>query len=184
MGAPTEGDVIRAIDKMVRMKAMDTRPDDKGHRRIWHHSEVGGELISIVDDQGRVLQQELTLFEDFVLWHHGTRIRTGSMPPRADKLGPPDGALAKFDSTPSRERIDRLRKAFEGYGGSDNYLIHIKHLIEASRSSGFPAAAVVTRHASQLYGKRRGGGAPPLWVIALAAVAILGVVLLLLARRG
>jgi hypothetical protein len=179
----TPAQIIQAIDQLVRMKTAEEPPDLKGHRQIWHHSDAGGELVTIVDGTGRVVRQELTLFDDFVMWQPGARIRTGTMPARDDRNTAPIASKATYDTSPNRDRIDRVREAFDGYTGDDLYVQHIKRLVESTRHSGFPAASVVTRVVDDVRRPSKKGGSLPWALIALIGVAIVGLAMLALARR-
>jgi hypothetical protein len=167
------------------MKATEEPPDEKGHRRIWHHSDAGGDLVSVVDKTGRVVMQELYLFDDLMQWHHGARIRTGKAIEARTKVAAPTLNPASLDKATDRDLIERLRRAFEGYGGTDTYLLHAKRLIESSKASGFPASAVVTRAAGDLYRRSKSsGGVNKLVVIGLGAAALIGIALLVMSRSG
>jgi hypothetical protein len=185
MQAHTTTEVIRAIDQMVRMKATEEAPDVKGQRQIWHHSDGGGELVTLVDKTGRVLRQEFTLFDDFVLWQPGARIRTGTMPAREDRRSVPSATKVTFDAAPNRDRIERLREAFDGYAGDEPYVVHIKRLIDSTRHSGFPAASIVTRALVDVRGgkKKKKGGVSPA-VLIIAGLALLGLIALVISRHA
>ncbi len=183
----TEGDAIRAITTLARMKAVESAPDAQGHRQIWHHSPTGAELVSVVDETGRLRRQELTLFTDFIQWQHGARIRTGEIPSRGDMLTPPTAGQVHFDLKPELDRIRRVRAAFEGYEGAERYVQHMKRMVDSARATGLSAAVIITRLARDVTGARvrlgkRSGAGVNVRVVAIAALALAGLALLVFAR--
>lgn len=132
------------------MKAVESAPDARGHREIWHAGGVEADLVSHVDATGRVLQQELRLFDDYLVWRHGARLRTGRVRPRTHAVAPRQDEI-DFDLTPSRELLERARLAAETYRGADPY---VQHLVRMLGVHGMAGAAVVTRPSHELLQRR------------------------------
>jgi hypothetical protein len=132
MPSPAVSSPIRTL---VRQQQEDT--DDRGNRLIRHVGESAF-LTSRVDAKGRLIRQEFLLGEDFVVWQHGTRLRTGIC---RDPAAPQS---AKFDLNPSRTRIERARLAAEAYRGEDRYIKHLARVVGLTAGLGMPGAEVVT----------------------------------------
>jgi hypothetical protein len=115
----------------------DEETDDHGHRVI-RHVGLGAYLTSRVDQKGRLLRQELLLGQDFVVWQHGTRIRTGIC------LDPEQPHAATYDLNPSRTRMEKARLAVQSYTGKDKYVRHLARVVVLSAGLGMAGAEVVT----------------------------------------
>jgi hypothetical protein len=123
------------IDTLVRQEFEDV--DDNGNRMIRHLGD-GAYLTSRVDQRGRLLRQELLLGEDFLVWQHGTRLRTGLC------HRPDEPQRAIYDPSPSRTRIETIRLAIQGYRGKDKYIRHLSRVVVHTSGLGMAGAEVVT----------------------------------------
>jgi hypothetical protein len=183
MRSPQE--LKQAVDSLFRIRAVESPPDAAGSRRIWHRGTAGAELFTEVDAQGRVVRQELTLFEELVRWDREHGFRRGEVEvQRAEapvKPEPLDGAA----------RLGRAAGALEGYGGQDRFLQHLReHVVAEVRGSPrLTAAQPITRGAHRVQAELAGArpdGAPArapggrLLLVALLAVTLLAAVAALL----
>lgn len=166
-----------AVQSMCRVRASESPPGADGLKSVWHQGGEGADLISTVDAQGRVVRQELTLFEDHLLWRAEIGISTGTV--RADKAagGIKGSDLVQLDPKLDRGRLERMDEALRDYAGEDRYLAHVKRLV-ANALAGLTefAADEVTSAASPPAApppQERGGGK---W-IALGVAAALAVTL-------
>ena len=64
MTHPSPEKLKAAVQALYRVRAVEGPPGDNGHRSVWHMCAQGAELLSLVDMEGRVQRQELTLLED------------------------------------------------------------------------------------------------------------------------
>ena len=108
----TPQELQQAVDSMFRIRAVESPPDAQGCRRIWHRGTAGAELLTEVDETGRVISQELTLFEDRLRWDRERGF--GGFPLEED---PPLG---------------RAAAALAGYAGADRFLKHLQAQVTAA----------------------------------------------------
>jgi hypothetical protein len=123
------------FEALVRQQSEDE--DDHGNRLI-RHVGPGLFLTSRVDAKGRLLRQELLLGQDFVVWQHGTRLRTGVC------TDPALPQAAQYDASPSRTRIEKARLAAQRYLGRDRYIKHLARVLVTTAGLGMAGAEVVT----------------------------------------
>jgi hypothetical protein len=163
------------LETLVRQKAED---EDPNGNRLIRHVGKGALLTSRVDGKGRLLRQELLLGQDFVVWQHGTRIRTGVC------LEPDRPEAAQYDVHPSRSRLERARQAAESYLGKDRYVKHLSRVLVLTAGLGMAGAEVVTVSEDAAAAERArqrvvpGGGLASRRNLGLAVSAMLVVVLL------
>jgi len=152
----TPQELRQAVDSMFRIRAVESPPDASGSRRIWHRGTGGAELFTVVDAQGLVLRQELTLFEELVRWdrEHGFQ-RSEAQPVRAEGVA----------------SLGRAAGALESYGGADRFLRHLKDRVVAE-VRGAPAPP---RSRRERPGRPPRSGArswlQPRWPLALVGLA-------------
>lgn len=144
MGRNSPSDLKAAVQALTRISAVESSYDKEG-RAVWHKGEGDAELVSWVDQRGRLLKQLFVLFVDVVFWQHGQRVRTGALKKRSDLLSMPGPGDVLFDGTPDRERLGRAKLAIEGYDGADKYVKHLTRVVDLSSSFAVAGAAVVTR---------------------------------------
>lgn len=130
MGQPTQEALDAAVQALVRIRAVESPPGDDGLRTVWHRSAQDADLVSYVDSNGHVVQQELTLVGDYFRWNsrHGlsTGLKIGVA--RAANGGPSDGTV-QLDKSLSADRVVRAHHAFQGYGGDDRYLRNMSRIL-------------------------------------------------------
>jgi hypothetical protein len=145
-----------AIKAFYRVRAVEKPPEPDGTREVWHQAAPGVELLGVVNPDGTLAQQELTLFEDHVHWYRRGGLRTGKFrdPSRHDS---PSGDGIIFDPTPSKERLERMAGLLAAYDGSDKHLLHMRDLISAgAKGETWNDARIV----SGLKGEQSGTHAP------------------------
>jgi hypothetical protein len=151
---------------MFRNRAVESPADATGSRRIWHRGTGGAELLTEVDARGRVLRQELTIFDDVVRWHRDRGFERAGLEVSG---AAPGGGLT------------RAAGALEAYAGQDRFLQHLKDQVAtevhgAPRRDGGPPASGLSR--PRPGATRLGPGWPV--VVALAGLALAAALLWLL----
>jgi hypothetical protein len=128
---PTADQVRAAINALYRVRAVEKAPEADGTREIWHQSATGADLLSVLNAEGKLTQQQLTLFSDVIHWSPRGGLRSGRVHDPSD--GEPisgDGTL--FDPALSSERLKRAHDAISAYEGKDGYLIHLRDVLAAA----------------------------------------------------
>lgn len=145
MSQRTDEERVSAVESMFRIRAVESPPDDRGTRTIWHRGLKGAELVTDVDGTGRVTRQELSLFDDVVVWGEAG-LKTGeSQTPPSRRPKPSEGLT--WDTTGGEARLDRVGKALKRYRGSDRYIQHLRDVLGVSDEAGVPIDAPITRSA-------------------------------------
>lgn len=150
----TEADRITAVESMYRIRAVESPPDANGRRTIWHRGAKGAELVSEVDEEGRVVRHELTLFDDSLSWDRENGFRgarvvkdggNAAMPPSATLETPPANDL-------TAPVLERATGALRGYRGEDKIIAHLREvLVRAAKGRGmFADLGEVTRSAGEV----------------------------------
>lgn len=151
MGPPLQEALESAVQALVRIRAVESPPGDDGLRTVWHRSAHDADLVSYVDAQGHVVQQELTLLGDYFRWNsrHGlsTGVKTGVA--RAANGGGSEGSV-HLDPSLSAERVLRAHQALQGYAGDDRYLRNISRILRMVATGLRPSHEVtVSRSGSE-----------------------------------
>jgi hypothetical protein len=166
MRSPQE--LQRAVDSMVRMRAVESPPDASGSRRIWHHGASGAELLTEIDARGRVLRQELTMFDEVVRWDRDQGFERAGLAVSAATAAPGGG-------------LNRAAGALAAYAGQDRFLQHLKDQLAAEvRGGPAPAAGPPAQGpvGARPWTSRLARGRPV--ALALAGIALAAVLLWLL----
>ena len=128
---PTPDQVRTAVLALYRVRAVEKPPEADGTREVWHRSGSGVDLLSVVDFEGKLTQQELTLFADVMHWSRRGGLRSGRVQdPSASEPSSGDGV--RFDPALSAERLKRSHDAIAGYAGDDSYLQHLRDMLGAA----------------------------------------------------
>ncbi len=144
MSNPDLDRLAAAVKALYRIRAVERPPGPDGFREVWHHCPQGADLVSLVDAEGRLVRQELTLLEDLLRWTPGDGVTTGASR-AAGTGGQPSVALVSLDAEPSAPRLARARRALSGFSGADPYLRHVKQAIDlAGQGRPIADAPVVT----------------------------------------
>jgi hypothetical protein len=93
--------------------------------------------MSLVDDEGRVRRQELTLLEDHYVWASGQGVRTGRLEREAAE------AVVKPDPQLVPHRLMRAAQAMGNYTGQDRYILHIQRVLALAREGLEMAEGVI-----------------------------------------
>ncbi|MDP3237152.1 MAG: hypothetical protein Q8S33_15450 [Myxococcales bacterium] len=145
MAQRTDEERVSAVESMFRIRAVESPPDERGTRTIWHRGLKGAELVTDVDASGRVTRQELSLFDDVVVWSDGG-LKTGESAAPPSKRPKPSEGLT-WDTAGGAERLDRIGTALKRYRGSDRYIQHVRDVLGVSDDAGVPIDAPITRTA-------------------------------------
>ena len=128
---PTPDQVRTAINALNRVRAVEKPAEADGTREVWHQAALDVDLLSVVDAEGKLTQQELTLFADVIHWSRRGGLRTGrATDPSLPEPVSGDGTV--FDPSLVPERLQRTHAALSEYTGKDNYLIHLRDLLAAA----------------------------------------------------
>jgi len=116
-----------AVKALARIRVAETRDAD-GLRRVWHQA-ADVDLLSWVDDQGKLLRQELTLFGDHYQWTSNFGLRTGQVGALEGSSAAHASDLVALDPSVSKDRLQAAHAALAPYAGDDKYVQHIKHVV-------------------------------------------------------
>lgn len=119
-----------AINALRRIRAVERTSDEAGLREVWHHCPQGADLLSLVDGDGHLVRQELTLMGDFVRWVGRDGLSTGTTgeAPGSQAAKATDSLV--LDRTPSPTRVMRAFTALAAYAGDDRYLLHLREVLQ------------------------------------------------------
>ncbi|WP_224248603.1 hypothetical protein [Hyalangium gracile] len=148
MNNPSPEKLKEAVQALYRVRAVEGPPGDHGQRSVWHMCSQGAELLSLVDLEGRVQRQELTLLEDHYVWTSGEGLRTGRVEVEGGSKAGPASPIVHTDPQLVPLRLMRAAAALETYEGEDRYILHMKRVLALAReglamreaSSGSPSA--------------------------------------------
>ena len=126
---PTDEQCTEAVAALYRVRAVEKPPGSDGRKEVWHRASKGAELLSTVDGAGRLEEQELTLFKEVYFWRRGVGMKTGRLVGNEDVSS---RGNIMWDPSPAPVRLNRCRIAFQGYTGSDAYLLHIRDAVAAT----------------------------------------------------
>jgi hypothetical protein len=89
------------------------------------------ELLSFVDNEGRVQRQELTLLDEHCVWTSGVGLRTGRV--EQEGAARTETRVVHPDTQPVPARMLRAALALENYAGEDRYILHIQRVLALAR---------------------------------------------------
>jgi len=122
-----------AVQALYGVTAVEGPPGENGLRTVWHLCPDGAELLSLVDKDGRVQRQELTLLDDHYIWASGHGVRTGRLARGgANKVG---SAEVEVNADPQLvpHRLLRAAQALGTYTGQDRYILHMQRVLALAR---------------------------------------------------
>lgn len=130
-------DLQNAVESMFRIRAVESPPDERGLRKIWHRGVRGAELVSDVDASGRVVRHELTLFDDVIAWDKGNGFTTSAViaPEQREQ---PTPSTVEPDAGTSQARLERAANALKGYAGQDRFIQHVRDVLLAEFGPASP----------------------------------------------
>jgi len=143
MSQRTDEERVSAVESMFRVRALESPPDEKGLRTIWHRGLKGAELVSEVDPGGHVTRQELSLFDDVVVWGEGGLKTGAAAAPPSRRVEPADGL--RWDTDGGAERLERIVRALGRYRGSDRYIQHVRDVLGVADDAPVPGDAPISR---------------------------------------
>lgn len=131
MTEPSTERLKDAIQALYQSRPVEGPPGDDGQRSVWHLSPQGVELLSFVDNEGRVQRQELTLLDEHCVWTSGVGLRTGRV--EQEGAARTETRVVHPDAQPVPARMLRAALALEGYAGEDRYILHIQRVLALAR---------------------------------------------------
>lgn len=150
MNNPSPEKLKTAVQALYRVRAVEGPPGDNGQRSVWHMCAQGAELLSLVDLEGRVQRQELTLLDDHYVWTSGEGLRTGRVVQGGGSKANAASPIIQTDSQLVPFRLMRAALALETYEGEDRYILHIKRVLALAREGlELREASVVTYSAER-----------------------------------
>ncbi len=178
---------------MYRIRAVESPPDEKGARTIWHRGTSGAELVSWVDAAGHVTRQELSLFEETITWDRSLGLQTGvTKEGDGSKAMKPSDAMIVDDASAVRlERVGRARAALAEYTGDDKFIAHLRQIVtDAGDGNALGAFHEVTRSANTVRldlakaanAPRATAPSPWPWLVVAAVALTIALLLVLFAR--
>jgi hypothetical protein len=120
---------------MFRIRAVESPPDSGGLRKVWHRGARHAELVSEIDEAGRVARHEFSLFDDVVIWERGRGFVTGVAQMEGSTRG---AANVAFDLTTDADRLTRIAAALQPYGGRDRIIAHLRELVVTTQEGRQP----------------------------------------------
>jgi hypothetical protein len=147
----TEADRRAAVESMLRIRAVESPPDAEGRRTIWHRGARGAELVTEVDAEGRVARQELTLFDDLLVWERDKGFRAAAVVKEGGSPAMPASATLEptGDVAPL---LGKVAAALQTYRGEDKLIGHLRELVvkAAKGHAAFKDLGEVTREGTKL----------------------------------
>jgi hypothetical protein len=131
MAVETSFDPLKsAMQELYRARAVEGPLGENGLRTVWHLSPQGAELMSLVDEDGRVRRQELTLLDDHCIWASGQGVRTGRV-----EGGESRAVSTEVHADPELvpQRLMRAAQALSSYEGQDRYILHMQRVLALAR---------------------------------------------------
>jgi hypothetical protein len=122
-----------AVQALYRVHAVEGPPGENGLRTVWHLCPDGAELLSLVDADGRVQRQELTLLDDHYIWASGQGVRTGSLERGGAGGRVSPAVVVKADPQLVPQRLLRAAAAMGTYTGQDRYILHMQRVLALAR---------------------------------------------------
>ncbi len=131
MSEPSPDRLRAAVQGLFQARPVEGPPGDNGQRSVWHLATQGAELLSFIDEEGRVQRQELTLLGEHCVWMSGVGLRTGRV--EQDAASRAAASVVHPDAEPVPARLLRAALALEGYQGEDRYIQHIQRVLALAR---------------------------------------------------
>jgi len=128
--APTQRALEEAVNALYRIRAVEQPPSPEGLRTIWHQCAKGADLASYVDNEGRLVQQELTLLDDFFRWTSAKGLVTGAVADRPGSKAASPSADILLDGQIDPGRVIRAAAALRGYQGDDRYIRNVRRILQ------------------------------------------------------
>jgi hypothetical protein len=149
MNNPSQEKLKSAVQALYRVRAVEGPPGDHGLRSVWHMCAQGAELLSLVDPEGRVQRQELTLLDDHYVWTSGEGLRTGRVETGGGSKASPASPIVHTDPQLVPFRLMRAALALESYEGEDRYILHMKRVLALAREGLELRESSVVTHSAE-----------------------------------
>ncbi|MBN1206153.1 MAG: hypothetical protein JXB05_14645 [Myxococcaceae bacterium] len=149
MDTPSPEKLKTAVQALYRVRAVEGPPGDNGQRSVWHMCAQGAELLSLVDPDGRVQRQELTLLDDHYVWTSGEGLCTGRVEHEGGSKANPAAAIIKTDPQLVPFRLMRAALALATYEGGDRYILHMKRVLALAREGLELREASIVTHSAE-----------------------------------
>jgi len=133
MNNPSPEKLKNAVQALHRVRAVEGPPGDNGQRTVWHMCPEGADLLTLLDMEGRLQRQELTLLEDHYVWTSGEGLKTGRVETGGSTKVNPASAIVHTDDKLVPARLMRAAVALETYDGEDRYILHMKRVLSLAR---------------------------------------------------
>ncbi len=133
MNNPSPEKLMNAVQALHRVRAVEGPPGDNGQRTVWHMCPEGADLLTLLDMEGRLQRQELTLLEDHYVWTAGEGLKTGRVETGGGAKVNPAAAIVHTDDKLVPARLMRAAVALETYDGEDRYILHMKRVLSLAR---------------------------------------------------
>lgn len=178
---PTPDQVRAAINALNRVRAVEKPAEADGTREVWHQASTDVDLLSVVNAEGILSQQQLSLFADVIHWSRRGGLRTGrATDPSGHEPISGDGTI--FDPMLLPDRLKRAHEALASYQGADNYLVHFRDLLAATLEGRTWTEARIISKLGVSQPVARSAAPGRLWIAVGAVVLITGAVAWWLAK--
>lgn len=124
----TSEELRAAVETMFRIRAVESPTNPQGLRTVWHRGAKNAELVSEIDEAGRVARHEFSLFDEVLIWERGRGFSSGLTTEEGSTRG-----AANFESDHSLDgtRMRRVVAALQAYNGGDRIIEHLRKLVLA-----------------------------------------------------
>lgn len=154
MAVETSSDPLKsAMQELYRARAVEGPLGENGLRTVWHLSPQGAELMSLVDEDGRVRRQELTLLDEHCIWASGQGVRTGRVEAGEAR---PVSTEVRADPELVPQRLVRAAQALATYEGQDRYILHMQRVLALAREGLEMSSVTSPEHLAAQLGRNPG----------------------------
>ncbi|QAT82242.1 hypothetical protein EJ065_0635 [Corallococcus coralloides] len=154
MAVETSSDPLKsAMQELYRARAVEGPLGENGLRTVWHLSPQGAELMSLVDGDGRVRRQELTLLDEHCIWASGQGVRTGRVEAGEAR---PVSTEVRADPELVPQRLVRAAQALATYEGQDRYILHMQRVLALAREGLEMSSVTSPEHLAEQMGRNAG----------------------------
>ncbi|NPC69081.1 hypothetical protein D7Y27_04165 [Corallococcus sp. AB004] len=154
MAVETSSDPLKsAMQELYRARAVEGPLGENGLRTVWHLSPQGAELMSLVDEDGRVRRQELTLLDEHCIWASGQGVRTGRVEAGEAR---PVSTEVRADPELVPQRLVRAAQALATYEGQDRYILHMQRVLALAREGLEMSSVTSPEHLADPSGRNPG----------------------------
>ncbi|MGV3619573.1 MAG: hypothetical protein ACO1OB_02080 [Archangium sp.] len=120
---------------MFRIRAVESPTNGNGLRTVWHRGAKNAELVSEIDEAGRVARHEFSLFDEVLIWERGRGFSSGQAREEGSTRG---SANFEVDHALEPKRVTRMVTALQSYDGGDRIIEHLRKLVLAYDAETHP----------------------------------------------